>query len=70
MLWGWVEVSKTQNQELLQLLGLIRISAFLFNEYYSLKLLRVFSLLLFFVCFVIGLEFSSIFTHSPELKAR
>lgn len=70
MLWGWVEVSKTQNQELLQLLGLIRISALLFNEYYSLKLLRVFSLLLFFVCFVTGLEFSSIFTHSPELKAR
>lgn len=64
MLWGWVKVSKTQNQELLQLLDLIRISAFLFNEYCSLKLLCVFSLLLFFVCS------ATIFTHSPELKAR
>ena len=54
MLWGWVEVSKTQNQELLQLLGLIRISAFLFNKYYSLKILCVFSFLLFFVCVVRG----------------
>lgn len=70
MLWGLVEVSKTQNQELLQLLGLIRISAFLSNEYYSLKIIPVFSLLLFFVCFVTGLEFSSIFTRSLELKAR
>ena len=64
MLWGWVKVSKTQNQELLQLLDLIRISAFLFNEYCSLKLRCVFSLLLFFVCSI------TIFTHSPELKAR
>ena len=28
MLWGWVKVSKTQNQELLQLLGVIRILLF------------------------------------------
>ena len=70
MLWGWVEVSKTQNQELLQLLGIIRISTFLSNDYYSLKIIPVFSLLLFFVCFETGLEFSSIFTCSLELKAR
>ena len=69
MLRGWVEVSRTHSQELLQLLCLIVISAFLFNEYCSLKPLRVFTLLLFFVCFVTSLEFSSIFTHSPDRKA-